>query len=825
MAEQKKTADGRPIIWSPQPGPQTYLLTCPVQDVLYGGARGGGKGLRPNALVATPYGFKPIGELRVGSIISSADGGSQSVIGVYERGEQPFYRFTFVDGASLEVDGDHIWLIRKTLSPSKKRSRVRAGGEAVDSLSKTSLMTTAQIVEWYEKKLAAEPGSHITKQNLLIPLCKPIQFMGGFRYDPRTIEPYLLGVLLGDGCVSREVPSITCDDPEIAAKIRGLGYELSMYKHRARCPMYSFVGEPCVRLRENLRGLGLLGKRAWEKSVPEHYLRSELEDRWELLRGLMDTDGHIDRRGGIEFVSTSEQLAKDVQWLVRSVGGKATLAQKETSFTKNGEKCQGRTAHRLYIAHPEPARFFSLERKRARGIGYKYNGGNGSMWRRLDSVVPARPGPSVCIAVSNPDGLFVAEDFIVTHNTDGIIGNWLSHLVQYGGATRGCIFRKTFPELGEVWTRMSELYPHTGAESNKSEYTWTWPNGARLELRYLENDDDAARYMGRNFSFLGHDEVGQYPTPSPIDKLFATLRSAAGIPCIRRLTGNPGGPGASWLKERYIDPSPPFRPFRWAPNKNYPDLTIESVFIPSRLENNKILLENDPGYEARLAAIGDDELYKAWRLGDWSVLSGRYFGSFSPTRNVIEPISMSAWWPKWIGIDWGYAHDASVHWGCYDGTTLYVYREYTVNEATPVELARRIFELTSKHERIERVFLSPDAFARKSSPRTIADEIRSELPWPVVPADNDRIGGWSLMQTMLRFGTLKIFDNCARLTKWLGLAQRDPKRPEDVLKTEGDDVGDSCRYLIKSTQIEPQDRKSTRLNSSHEFVSRMPSSA
>lgn len=693
---------------------------------------------------------------------------------------------------------------------------------------------------------------------------------------------------------------------------------------------------------------------------------------------------------------------------------------------------------------------------------------------------------------------------------------------------------------------MTEIYPHTGAESNKTDWTWTWPNGAQLQLRYLESDEDAARYMGKNVSWQAFDEAGNWASPAQIDRLFATLRSAHGIKCVRRLTGNPGGPGTcvpfgdvltpsgwtpikdmkvgdavytvaadghlqrghvgqvhrewfegnlysvsarglrmvctpnhrvaktggvkkdrnrlfslvpisdlpgqatilrsvkwsgkhpgpfsppnvrkrakgkqpqtlpsreffsllgwylsegssapqrstfaihqkkpqhvktiralldkcgfryrvsetsfsiddlnwstyfaslglqpvrripdwakqvdqehlrlmfsammdgdghfesedggtyyssspgladdfaeialklgyivyqrsrvreafwhhensvsfkrvksggtelltgnhvydvstetkrrsdivrepfegwvycigvegtetflirqggsvwvsgnSWLKERYVDPSPPYVPFWWAPNPAYPDLKIESVYIPARLEHNKLLLQNDPGYEARLAGIGDPELYKAWRYGDWNVLSGRYFGSFSPTRNVIEPISMSAWWPKWIGIDWGYAHDASVHWGCYDGTTLYVYREYTVNEATPVELARRIFELTSKHERIERVFLSPDAFARKSSPRTIADEIRSELPWPVVPADNDRIGGWSLMQTMLRFGTLKIFDNCARLTKWLGLAQRDPKRPEDVLKTEGDDVGDSCRYLIKSTQIEP----------------------
>lgn len=388
--------------------------------------------------------------------------------------------------------------------------------------------------------------------------------------------------------------------------------------------------------------------------------------------------------------------------------------------------------------------------------------------------------------------------------TDALIGAWLMHMTHEGKDARGVFFRKTYPELSEVWARMLELYPATGAEANKSEYTFTWPQGPKIELRYLESDDDAARYMGRNWSFAAWDEITQWANPAPIDRLWATLRSAKGLKCIRRLAGNPGGPGTQWVKERYIDDRTAYVPFKWAPNKRLPHLTVESIFIPALLDDNKILLDNDPDYETRLAAIGDDELYKAWRYGDWNILSGRYFTSFKPETSTVKPTALSQWFPRWIAIDHGYAHDAAVTWGCFDGTNVYIYREFSASELTPPELARIIVQMTGRDERIECVYLSPDASNRRNSPRTIEHEIREALPWPVRKADNDRIGGWNLMQSMFKSGTLKVFDDCKKLIKWLSLAQRDPKRPEDVLKADGDDLGDSARYLIKTSEITPR---------------------
>ena len=799
MAEQKKTADGRPIIWSPQPGPQTALLTCPVPDVFYGGARGGGKLTALWSKICTPKGWVPIGSLRVGDTVTDpTTGGACDVIGVFPQGEQDIYKITCDDGAVTYAGLEHLWAYKR---PNHVRPRTKPSSQREFAVAE--LGATVPDERWNTLRV----GRTADLIELLangerprIPLTEPVIFTRNAHNEWGGVDPYLLGILLGDGHIG-PMTITSCDD-EIRDYLVAQGFRGGTEMHTDGKPKDWRPGKEIKeRLVAWVNNNGLRGCRAWEKFIPDHVLVSSLEYRLEFLRGLMDTDGYADKDGAAYFCTTSPRLRDGVTELVRSLGGKTFCRTRHPTYTYLGEKKSGREAYDMQIQLRRKSALFRLTRKKER-CRDSWNGGY-ELMRAIVGIEKFSREEAICIKVSSPYGLYLADDYVVTHNTDGMIADWIGHMTRNGGHSKGIFMRRTYPELAEVWSRMMELYPATGGESNKSEMLWQWPNGARIELRYLENDDDAARYMGRSFTAMYIDEITNFTSISPIDKLYATLRSPHGIPCVRRSSGNPGGPLTSVIKARYIDPSKPFVPFHWAPNLNRPDLTIESVFIPSTLDNNKILTENDPGYEARLAGIGDPELYKAWRYGDWNVLSGRYFGSFSRDKNVIEPKPLQHYWPRWIGVDWGYSHDASVHWGCYDGTTVYVYREYTVNEATPVELARRIFELTSKHERIERVFLSPDAFARKSSPRTIADEIRSELPWPVVPADNDRIGGWSLMQTMLRFGTLKIFDNCARLTKWLGLAQRDPKRPEDVLKTEGDDVGDSCRYLIKSTQIEP----------------------
>jgi predicted phage terminase large subunit-like protein len=196
--------------------------------------------------------------------------------------------------------------------------------------------------------------------------------------------------------------------------------------------------------------------------------------------------------------------------------------------------------------------------------------------------------------------------------TDGMLGVWLRHQHEYGASARGIWVRRTMPELEEVVSRMQEVFPQTGATWMAGRRVWRMPNGAELKMRFLEDTADARKYQGHSYSILFVDEAGNWPTSEAIDMMAGTVRSAAGVACQTILTGNPGGPGHEWLKKRFIDPSPPMTPF------SDQRTGVLRVFIPSRLQDNRILCESDPGYADRLKGAGAPWLVKAWLDGDWN---------------------------------------------------------------------------------------------------------------------------------------------------------------------------------------------------------------
>ncbi|WP_202969812.1 phage terminase large subunit [Endozoicomonas atrinae] len=197
--------------------------------------------------------------------------------------------------------------------------------------------------------------------------------------------------------------------------------------------------------------------------------------------------------------------------------------------------------------------------------------------------------------------------------TDGFLGKWLMRSQVYGGKCKGLFVRRSMPELDEVIGRSQEIFTPLGALWKAQKSTWVMPNGAILRLRSLERDADAGKYQGHSYTDVYIDEGGNFPNPDPIDKLNATLRNPHGIPSSFNVSANPGGPGHEWIKKRYIDPAP----FGMKPVK---DDTSEAkrIYIPSRLEDNRLLMDGDPGYIARLKKSGPPWLVQAWLMGDWN---------------------------------------------------------------------------------------------------------------------------------------------------------------------------------------------------------------
>ncbi|MBA3812266.1 MAG: hypothetical protein H0X27_11615, partial [Caulobacteraceae bacterium] len=252
---------------------------------------------------------------------------------------------------------------------------------------------------------------------------------------------------------------------------------------------------------------------------------------------------------------------------------------------------------------------------------------------------------------AGPQTAFVnSEDFEVVYGgargggkTDAALGDFALHAADHGAAARGLLVRRSRVALEPTIARARQIYRPFGATWQEAKSRFAWPCGAVLYFRYLDNDADADLYQGHDYSRVYVEELTQFPSPVPVDKLKATLRSAGGAPCGFRATCNPGGPGHNWVKARYIDAGP----YQFIEEDG-----LTRVFIPAKLADNPKLDQVDPGYRARLRQSGSAELVRAWLEGDWSVVEGAFFDRWS-NRNIVKPFTFPDWWARIRAFDWG----------------------------------------------------------------------------------------------------------------------------------------------------------------------------
>ena len=378
------------------------------------------------------------------------------------------------------------------------------------------------------------------------------------------------------------------------------------------------------------------------------------------------------------------------------------------------------------------------------------------------------------------------------------------------------LLRRTFPELeGSLLLYFRRDVPRELYRSfNEAKHVVTWWNGSTTRFGYSQNENDVYQYQGSEFLFIGIDELTHFPL-----KQWQFLTSRNRCPVARAFPGmagatNPGNIGHAWVKALWIDKQP-------APGMESPEQYDPSdyAFISARVWDNPIYA-NDAGYLKTLNAL-PTHLRRAFLDGDWNVFAGQYFDVFDPSRHVAraETVGFAPWWPRWISIDWGFEHPAAVYWhaaaparantpnaGAASAGSVVTYRELVQPHLAPRALAQAIVDLSRdgewQREKIDAIYLSPDAFARRTDEATIAEQMggvfaAAGLPRPVL-ADNDRIGGWMLLYQMLAADEWLITSNCAELIRVLPTLTRDGAKVEDVLKTDGDDPADAARYGLKS---------------------------
>ena len=353
--------------------------------------------------VLTPDGFRPIGTLTVGNLVVGSDGKPTPVIGVYPQGEKDIYRVTTQDGASTLASDDHLWAV------ATRDDRRR--GKPLRVLTTREMIGNLRAGHYHRYELPLHSA----------PVCFP--------YREVPMDPYALGLLLGDGCrTGATTPSFAAGDPELAWELQrrlpGTGVRPRLgpdyMLNRVTAPGDVITLEnPVTRVA---RLLGLHGTRSASKFVPDLYLYNSAKVRLAVLQGLLDTDGGPVVQGGrtcrVQYVTTSPRLRDDVLFLVRSLGGVGYYRTRPAAGRAPG-LAKGRPVHHRHDAYivdirlPAGLEPFRLTRK---ARAYDAAGGGGRPMRFIESIEPGQ-AEAVCISVAAADSLYTTEDFLLTHNT------------------------------------------------------------------------------------------------------------------------------------------------------------------------------------------------------------------------------------------------------------------------------------------------------------------------------------------------------------------------------------------------------------------------
>lgn len=763
------TAISRRVVWRPQEGPQKALVDCSLPEIFFGGARGGGKCLPLTEPVLTPFGWRQLGDIKVGQSVCNPNGTVSKVIAVYMPGKAQVWEVTFSDGAKAFCDDGHIWL-----------------GRWVGHRNKRGLQNKLWRFSEIRRKFDTDKLGRF-----LIPLTSPVVFTRPKKTkhgDSRPVDPYLLGILLGDGSMTGDsIRYSTCDN-EIDAFMAGHGTV-----RVDEGPNRRLVNAPGIK--DGLKKIGAWGCRAETKRVPVSYMWATISERLAVLQGLLDTDGTVDARGHVYFCSVSEGLADDAVFLARSLGYKASKWVKKTTHLD---------AHNVYIQGSEKERLFRLSRKSA--LAAKMSG-KGTHARRIVSIKDAGIHEVGCFQVDDPNGLFITRDFVVTHNTDGVLGKWALKESRHGKNFNAMMFRPTTTSSEDAIERSHEIYGPLGGRFNSQKLIWRMPNGGRVGFGYLRTVDDAKNVQGRNLTDAWVEEIGQQPDPAPVDMLFGALRSRT-VPVQLIGTGNPGGPGQGWISKRYgLIPLPqkPTIVKRTLPN----GAIHKAAVIPSRLTDNKLLLSGDPGYVSRLYLSGSQGLVDAWLNGNWAAVEGAYFDCWSE-RMIVQPFAIPAHWTRFRSYDWGSASPFSVGWwavadgsmGGFPKGALIRYREWYGGEGvrgfkmTNQDQARGILEREAQGERIDFSVADPSIWAERGGP-SIAEDFAKEGVF-FTPGDNSRLAGWAQMRQRMTgddgVPMIYVFSTCVDSIRTIPTLPHSMHQPEDLDTSAEDHAADDWRY-------------------------------
>lgn len=392
------------------------------------GRIGSGKALVNDLMIPTTEGNKFLKDIQVGDYVFDRQGQPTEVLGIYPQGMCDVYEVTLADGRKTYCNDEHLWTYCSRYPDKWKTVSLR------------------QIID--------KPLSN----GYFIPMNKPVEFS----HKNFSIHPYVIGAFLGDGCCLEKPLTFSSENEEIPKKIASLIPQVDDTPKKNSSKNHNWVF-PLKEPRQNeiggiikneqtstfFRNFPMVCRGSHDKEIPEEYLYGDVQQRLELLQGLMDTDGTIGAspKGRIRFTSTSQKLIRQVQWLINSLGWQSSLHLDVRPEKYTGDGC----CYNLNITVPreEKNKLFSLERKKQRAFNLQPTSWSRKCVRIKIKEIKKKPyqREMTCLLVNNPEHLFLANDFIVTHNTFLAIANAL-YMIEQGQYDKLYYIRNNFSVEG-----------------------------------------------------------------------------------------------------------------------------------------------------------------------------------------------------------------------------------------------------------------------------------------------------------------------------------------------------------------------------------------
>ena len=588
--------------------------------------------------------FKLMRDVQAGDFVLGPNGKPAEVVGTTgEMLNRECAKVIFNDGTEIVVDKEHLWQVvdkgaRKALTETNTRR-----------IYHEKVLTTAQMQETV----------HVGKKkesNYAIPL---IDFV---RYPTQNlpVDPYLLGVWLGDG--SKDGNIITTADEEILESITDLGFtykrysQYGYYVHGLRQELQNLYVFDYVDSARNTKSL------VGEKFVPEQYLIGDFQQRMAILQGLMDTDGTIGKNGHVQFTSTTKQLADSVHQLVTSLGMKAHRYTRKTSYQYKGQKLQGKLS---YTVHFWPHKVvFRLSRKQSL---IHSTSSPIQQYRFITDIVDNESVPVKCIKVARADGLYLtSRNYVVTHNSLMVARDLEPYLLQPNKHywIVGPTYDLAEKEFRVIWRDMiiglklgkdpgiDKVYNKRGGTMFINFKRWN----TLLEVKSAQNPENL---VGESLDKVIMSEAAKH-TKETWDRY---IRPALGD---RR-----GGAdfvttpeGFNWLYDEWMhgqDPS-----FIDYDSWKFPSW-MNTVIFPGGEQDPEIqLLRRTMSPSAFTQEIG----------ADFGSFVGKIYGDWDVSKHV-KPHTYRPDWPNYIAFDFGFTNPtAAIEFQVSPRDEIFIWREY-----------------------------------------------------------------------------------------------------------------------------------------------------